>query len=181
MTVAARAPILCGVDSPILGAFLEGLLQVFAETGIRIESIETEESDTQDDQFITSVGLVGGLRGAFMLRSDASCAGSLLGSMLGDIRVPEGGGGLTEIQMAALGELCNQVAGRAATLLSDIGVEVDITPPTIISAPAMKSLAPDLRHSFRRVARGPFGRISLFLGFQKPTPRKRRAKGEKKG
>jgi CheY-specific phosphatase CheX len=154
---------------------------VFTETGIEIESIEDEEQDERDDQFITSVGLLGGIRGIFMLRSNDACASLLLRRMLGDIPVSKEAGNLTEIQMAALGELCNQVAGRASTLLSEIGVEADITPPTIICASAMKSLAPNLRFSFRRVARGPFGRISLFLGFQKSATRKRGMKGEKKG
>ena len=94
-----------GVDNPILRAFLDALQMVFTETGIEIESIEDEEQDERDDQFITSVGLLGGIRGIFMLRSNDACASLLLRRMLGDIPVSKEAGNLTEIQMAALGEL----------------------------------------------------------------------------
>jgi len=168
------------VHAEILAAFLDAVRQVLSETGVEIESIVPEEDRDTDDQVITSIGLTGGVRGIFILRTDTSSARNIIRAMLGEVRIALGGEGLDRIQMAALGELSNQICGRAITLLSETTAHCDITPPAVVAAQGMKSLVPDALSSSRREVRGPFGRISLFLGVQE-GPRKRRRRKEKNG
>lgn len=40
---------------------------------------------------------------------------------------------LDEISKSALGELCNMILGNTATLFSQSGINIDITPPTILT------------------------------------------------
>jgi len=154
------------VQQEILEVFVEAVRQVFRETDIAIESVDAGDVPEAEDNVIASVGLTGDLKGIFMLRTDTPSAANFLKAMTGGLRLTLRDDLLNEIQMAALGELSNQISGRATTLLFDRHLHCDITPPAIIAARQMQSLVPDLAASFSRTIRGPFGRLTLFLGLQ---------------
>jgi chemotaxis protein CheY-P-specific phosphatase CheC len=100
-------------------------------------------------------------------------AAGILKAMTGGIRLRIANDRLSEIQLAAIAEISNQIAGRAITLLSDIDLRCDITPPAVLAAPELQSLVPDLAETYRQTVRGPFGRLSIFLGiqrFEQPDP-----------
>jgi CheY-specific phosphatase CheX len=87
--------------------------------------------------------------------------------MSGTLRLSIENDRLSELEMAAFGEISNQIAGRAITLLADMDLHCDITPPTVIAAPQLQSLVPDLAESLRQTIRGPFGRLTVFLGISR--------------
>lgn len=150
----------------ILEAFVEAVRQVFLEMDITIDSVGPGDDTGPDDQVITSVGLTGDLKGIFMIHTDRVSAGNLLRAMTGGLRLSAQPERLSEIQLAALGELSNQISGRAVTLLSELDLRCDITPPAVLAAEKLTSLVPDLAASFRRSVRGPFGHLMLFIGVQ---------------
>jgi CheY-specific phosphatase CheX len=155
------------VEQKILEVFIEAIRQVFADTGITIDKVGAEEEPAAEDHVITSVGITGDLKGIFMLRTDTPSAAFILRAMTGGLRIAVTDR-FSEIHMAALGELTNQITGRAITLLFDRQVRCDITPPAVIAARQLQSLVPDLAVSFSRAVRGPFGRLTVFLGMQEP-------------
>jgi chemotaxis protein CheX len=148
----------------ILEVFVEAVRQVFQETDIPIDAVEEKDSSDAEDQVVTSVGLTGDVKGIFMLLTDTMSATRIVRAMTGGLRITLKDDMLNEIQMAALGELSNQISGRAITLLSDRELHCDITPPAVLAARQLQSLVPDLATSFRMTVRGPFGRLTLFLG-----------------
>jgi chemotaxis protein CheX len=154
------------VQRKILEAFIEAVQQVFIELDIVIDSVGTSADAGTDDQVITSVGLTGDLKGIFMIHTDMTSAAGLLRAMTGGVRLNAEPERLSEIQMAALGELSNQVSGRAMTLLSEMDLHCDITPPAVLAAEKLTSLVPDLAASFRRSIRGSFGHLTIFIGIQ---------------
>jgi CheY-specific phosphatase CheX len=156
------------VEQQILEVFIEAIRQVFRDTGIVIDTVGAEEKPSLEDHVITSVGITGDLKGIFMLRTDTPSASFILGAMTDGVRIVLEDDRFTEIHMAALGELTNQITGRAITLLFDRHVRCEITPPAVIAARQLHSLVPDMAVSFSRAVRGPFGRLTLFLGMQEP-------------
>jgi chemotaxis protein CheX len=156
------------VRQDILAAFVEAVTQVFRDTDIAIESVDPGDVFGSDAQVITSVGVTGDLRGIFMLRTDMAGAAGILKAMTGGIRLHIAHDRLSEIQLAAIAEISNQIAGRAITLLSDLDLHCDITPPAVLAARQLQSLVPDLAETFRQTIRGPFGRLTIFLGIQRP-------------
>ncbi len=54
-----------------------------------------------------------------------------------------------------MGEIANQVAGRAVTLLAAAGRRCDITPPTVVTADRVDSLLPGPLTAW--TVRGAFG------------------------
>jgi chemotaxis protein CheX len=151
------------VKNRVFETFLEALRQVFAETGLEIETALQDAEDSSIDQVVTSVGITGGVKGNLMLCTDYPSARNIIKSMMGRVRIPFPEKGLGEIQRTALGEMTNQISGRAVTLLSDYGMECDITPPVVLTADCLKPHVPDAVDSFSRAVRGPFGRLRLFL------------------
>jgi CheY-specific phosphatase CheX len=154
------------VGREILDVFIDAVRQVLGETDIAIDSVDEAAAADGEDQVITSVGLIGELKGVFMLCTDAPSAARILTAMTGGVRIQIADDKLTDVQMAAMGELANQISGRAITLLGTLDLSCDITSPTIVSAAQLQSRIPDIAVSLRRTVRGPFGRLTLHLGIQ---------------
>jgi CheY-specific phosphatase CheX len=164
------------VRREILGIFVEAARQVFREMDISVDSVGPTDAPDPEDQVITSVGVTGDLKGIFMLRTDTAGAQNILRAMTGGMGVTLREERLSEMQMAAIGELSNQIAGRAITLLEGSGLACDITPPAVMAARQLQSLVPDLAVSFRQAVSGAFGRVVLFLGLQESELRDFRPK-----
>lgn len=150
----------------ILGTLLEAVRQVFSDSDIPVDAVEPGSAADHETQVIASVGLTGGLKGIVMLGTDRAGARGIVRGMAGPVRVPEPAAGLGELELAAIGEFTNQVAGRVITLLSERGLACDITPPAVVAAAHLQSLVPDVAESARRTLRGPFGHLDVFLGIQ---------------
>lgn len=155
------------VRQEILAALVEAVRQVFKDTDIAIDSVEPGEPPGMETQVISSVGLTGDLKGIVMLYTDRAGALGIVRGMAGGVRFPESSAGFGELELAAIGEISNQIAGRAITLLFDQGLDCDITPPAVVAAASLQSLVPDVTESCQRTFRGPFGRLSVFLGIQR--------------
>ena len=152
------------VREQVADAFIDAVRQVLEETGIVIDGIGTPSSPEEEDQVVTSVGLVGDIKGVFMLLTDAASAASIARSMTGGMGIVLGDDVIDQIQMTALAELSNQISGRAITLLSAFDIHCDITPPAVLAARQLKSLVPDIARPFQRTITGSFGRLTLYLG-----------------
>ncbi len=142
------------------GVFLEALRQVFDETGIRLEGVERKRasrSTSAVEQVVASVGVTGEVRCNLMLCADNGSADGILRGMTAGLRLPADR--LGEFPRAAMGEIANQVAGRAATLLASLGRHCDITPPTVVTADRIDSLLPGPVSVW--TVRGAFGVLRL--------------------
>jgi CheY-specific phosphatase CheX len=170
LTSRWRSSILREVGREILDVFIDAVRQVLGETDIAIESVDSGDAHETEDQVITTVGLIGDLKGVFMLCTDTSSAASILKAMAGGVRIVVRDEMLNDVQMAALGELANQISGRAITMLNENDLSCDITSPTVVSATQLHSRVPDIAVSFRRTIRGPFGRLTLYLGMHSSGP-----------
>jgi chemotaxis protein CheX len=157
------------VQNKIFGIFQTALEQIFSETGIQVQSISPDDGKTFQDQVVTSIGIAGTVRGNFMLCTDYASANSIIRSMTGGVPVTFQSRGLGDLQKTALGEMANQISGRAVTILSEDGIECGITPPIIITAEKLQHHVPDLALSFSRVARGDFGFLRLFIALSTPV------------
>ncbi len=131
------------MEDIVPGVFLEALRQVFGETGIRLDSVELERSSRSDsavDQVVASVGVTGAVRCNLMLCADNGAADGILRGMTAGLQLPADR--LGEFPRTAMGEIANQVAGRAVTILASLGRRCDITPPTVVTADRIDRLLP---------------------------------------
>lgn len=80
------------------------------------------------NNIVILIGITGDIKGQAMLSLDKSVALSIVSSMMGGMELTE----LDNISKSALSELGNMILGNSATLLSNDGVKIDITPPTLM-------------------------------------------------
>jgi CheY-specific phosphatase CheX len=151
------------VENRVFRAFLQAIEQIFMETDIGIREVAPTGNESFLDQVITSIGIAGSVKGNFLLCTDFASANNIIRSMLRGVSIDFPEKGLGELQKTALGELGNQISGRAVTILSEEHVDCGITPPIIITAERLTSHIPDLGESFSRIVKGPFGAVRLFI------------------
>jgi CheY-specific phosphatase CheX len=129
------------VEDEVAGVFLEALRQVFAETGIGIAgmaAVGASRGSGSVGQVLASVGVTGELCCNLMLCADNRSADGILRGMTAGLPLPADRHG--EFPRAAMGEIANQVAGRAVTLLAAREIRCDITPPTVVTADRIDGL-----------------------------------------
>lgn len=148
------------VEDVVPGIFLEALRQVFSETGIALERLEPDPAPRGDEpaaEMAASVGVTGDLSCNLVLSVDNRSADGILRGMTAGLPLPDDR--LGEFPRAAMGEITNQIAGRAVTLLAALGRRCDITPPTVVTADRLDSMLPAPSASW--TVSGPFGILRL--------------------
>jgi len=167
LTCSGRPPILCTVQQQILGSLVDAVRQVFSDSGLPITDEQPADLSELQPQVIASIGLVGDFRGIIMLSTGQTAARAIARAMASGVRVPNADGLLSEIELAAVGEIANQIAGRTVTILSGRGVRCEITPPAVVAAAHLQSLVPRVEESLLYRFAGPFGSLEIFLGVQR--------------
>lgn len=112
---------------PFLEA-LKGVLEQFGAADIKRGNMAKNELMHVDTDITAVVGMVGQVRGNIAYSMAEDTANKIVSAMMMGMPVEE----LDAMGRSALGEFSNMVTGNASTLLSNSGVQVDITPPSII-------------------------------------------------
>jgi len=119
------------MDVKYILPFLESVKSVLEQFGVEdIKRGQLAKNDIMHvDQDITAVvGVVGQIRGNIAYSMSEETARGIVSAMMMGMLVEQ----LDEIGRSAIGEFANMVTGNASILLSNSGLEVDVTPPSII-------------------------------------------------
>lgn len=132
-----------------------------------IRTVESPVVAEADADMLATIGLVGAARGHFVLRFDSASAiafvaklSSCLGMEGNDPRDPR-------FRKEALGEIANQIGGRAIALLAEIGLDCMITPPTIIAGVAVNAVLPESDDKSAFTVAGGFGEFRCVLALKR--------------
>lgn len=87
-----------------------------------------KQSPLAPDNVMILVGITGEIRGQVTLSMKKQVAMDVASSMMMGMPVTE----LDEMSKSALSELGNMIMGNTATLLFNNGINIDITPPTLM-------------------------------------------------
>ncbi len=114
-----------------VNAFLKASTQVL-KTAAQIEFVTgapyIKTSPFTAENLIIVVGITGEIRGQAVISMSEELAKTVASKMMMGMPVPE----IDDMAKSALSELGNMIMGNAATLLFNDGVNVDITPPTLM-------------------------------------------------
>ena len=158
------------MNDDTIGAFSTAIANVLDEIGfdgfIVEDPILREETTGRDHQVSISVGLAGAISGFLLLQTGMDVAiahavrlSRLLGVVIDD---PDS---LGPMHKAALSEFVNQVSGRAAMYLSEMGIDADITPPTVITGERVSAGFGESLQFVDVGVRGPDGDLNVAVGF----------------
>jgi chemotaxis protein CheX len=114
-----------------INPFLEALTKVldqFGVSNIDIGALEKKERMLVTLDVTAIVGLVGDIKGNVAYSLSQETAKKIIATMMPGRPVTD----FDVLARSAIGELSNMVTGRASILLSNMGVNIDISPPSII-------------------------------------------------
>lgn len=81
------------------------------------------------DSIVVLIGLTGHIQGSINISLNKRLALKIVSAMMGGMEVKE----LDEIAKSAISELCNMMLGNAATIFYSNNINIDITPPIIMT------------------------------------------------
>lgn len=127
------------------------------EIGFSGFSLSDSASFAERVDLIATVGLVGGVKGHFIIRIGADSALGFVRTLSAHLGMhqenPEDNG----YRKAAIAEFANQVGGRATVLFEESGIECSITPPTLISGEGVETFSPESDQKYTFSVQGAFG------------------------
>mgnify|MGYP000916605696 FL=1 len=104
---------------------IEAMMQVKPSVGqVALRAVEN-----RGDSLLLKIGILGQFQGDVVFSFPQRVALRIVSVMMGGYPVSE----LDEMCCSAIAELGNMISGNASTMLYNEGIQVDITPPDIVS------------------------------------------------
>jgi len=119
------------IEADLLNPFITASTSVFSDlTGIELEKASVERKEMPDPSFRYAIllGIVGELEGQVTYSLSKDLSREVVKGILGDMLPAVIDRNLT----SGLGELGNMITGNAARQLEEQGVNIDISPPSVI-------------------------------------------------
>lgn len=112
--------------NPFIGA-AQKLLRDVCQLETRLQKPYLKEAMYEGDVLAVIIGITGNIKGQVILSLNITTACNIASKMMMGMQVDE----LNDMAKSAISELSNMILGNAATVLSQKGLSVDITPPSV--------------------------------------------------
>lgn len=110
------------------------VLKQIASLDAKLGKVYIKNSPYKSDNIIIIVGLTGKIRGQAIFAMSKDVALFIASKMMFGMPVSE----LDEMAKSAISELTNMILGNTATILYNKGVDVEITPPSLLMGENMQ-------------------------------------------
>ena len=120
-----------------INPFIEAAQEVFKtllDTDIKLGKVYLRDSPFSVCDMIIMIGVVGEIRGQVCLELSFETAEKIVSEMMGGIKDVD----MEEIGTSAIAELGNMIMGNTCTIFARNKINIDITPPTILSGDKIK-------------------------------------------
>lgn len=118
------------MDVSFINPFIEASSGVLTQFGVTFTTgkIRLKTSPLLAGKVSIIIGVTGMLRGQVLFNLEKDVALKVASSMMGGMEVKE----FDELSKSAISELVNMILGNAATIFYNKGLNIDITPPSLI-------------------------------------------------
>lgn len=120
-----------------INPFIEASLCVFKtllDAEAKLGKIYLKDSPYTVGDMIIMIGVVGGIRGQVCLELSLNTAEKIVSTMMEGITVSD----MDEVGKSAIAELGNMIMGNACTIFSKNRLNIDITPPTVLTGDSIR-------------------------------------------
>ena len=120
-----------------INPFIEAAQAVFKtllDTDTKLGRVYLKSSPFSVCDMVIMIGVVGEIRGQVSLEMTLETAKKIVSAMMGGIAVVD----MDEIAASAVSELGNMVMGNTCTIFSKNKINIDITPPMILTGDKIK-------------------------------------------
>ncbi len=108
----------------------QSVLKTLCNADIQLGKVYVKEPPYKAGQLIIVFGVVGKIRGQVCFELSQETAKGIASAMMGGMPVAE----LDDISKSAVSEMGNMIMGNTGILFAQKDVQIDITPPSLISA-----------------------------------------------
>jgi Predicted inhibitor of MCP methylation, homolog of CheC len=118
------------MDVKLVNPFIDSFTSVMPELGfgsVQIGKLSAKGREIVGSGVLVVVGIVGAVRGNVLYAIDCEAAKKIASTMMCD-EVEE----LDDTALSAISELTNMLTAHAATAFYNIGIEIDISTPTML-------------------------------------------------
>jgi chemotaxis protein CheX len=118
------------MDVMYINPFIEASNNVLSQFGISLTpgKIHLKTTPALSGKVCVIIGVTGNLKGQVFFNLEVDVALKIASYMMGGVEVKE----FDELSKSAISELINMVLGNSATLFYNKGLNIDITPPSLI-------------------------------------------------
>lgn len=119
------------MDVKYINPFLQSFLNIVPQFGIsniKKNKLSVKGKEIASSGVIMMVGIVGDIKGNVIYSTTDECAKRLASAMMMGMPVNE----FDELAQSAISELSNMLTANAATNFSELGLNINISPPTLI-------------------------------------------------
>lgn len=120
-----------------INPFIEASQNVIAQTTGFNSSIGKpyiKNAPYKNDNVMVLIGLTGKIYGNVVVSFSYDTAYKIVSAMMGGMQIQE----LDEMSKSAIAELCNMILGNTAMIFSQKNINIDITPPTVLTGENMQ-------------------------------------------
>lgn len=114
--------------NPFIGAS-QNIIKILCNIDAKIGKVHSRTLTEPYNQLLIIIGLIGKIKGRVSFEMPTDTAKNIASIMMSGMPVEE----LDEISRSAICEMANMIMGNASTMFSNIGLSIDITPPTLIT------------------------------------------------
>lgn len=151
------------ISEDALECFKISLLEVMNESGFHEATVGLEGIETDYSVLIT-IGFTGRVHGYLMLQTDLDSANNFVKILADYLGMKLDGDDFGDFHKSTFCEIANQISGRSTIHLSEIGLDTDITPPSIIVGSSIYSSISDFDVSQNFYLKDVFGVFKIFVG-----------------
>ncbi|MFA6504576.1 MAG: chemotaxis protein CheX [Treponemataceae bacterium] len=156
------------METSIRASFIEAATLILNEIGFTGLSVGNTKDDSRERiDMIAAIGLVGDLKGHFVISIGSNSILSFVKSVSGHLEMHNENPDDPHYRKALLGEITNQIGGRAVALLSLKGIECMITPPTVITGQGVETALPEADDRLTFPVWGTFGRFDCAIALKR--------------
>ncbi len=124
------------MDVKFMNPFVESFTTVMPQLGfenVQLGAMSEKDKEVEVNGIAVILGIVGAMRGNVVYAIDVESAKQIASVMMMGMPVEE----FDEMAKSALSELTNMLTANAATAFSNIGIEIDISTPTMLQGNEM--------------------------------------------
>lgn len=120
-----------------INPFIESSMSIINQTtGINptLGKIHVKKAPYKGDNVVVLIGLTGEIQGSVIITLNKVLACKIASAMMCGMPVAE----LDEMARSAISELCNMILGNTANIFYSNNINIDITPPTLMTGENME-------------------------------------------
>ena len=118
------------VDAKLVNPIIDAFMEVMPQTGFptpRRRKVYLQDKNIISNGVTVTIGFMRQMRGKVIYNMSEEAAKFVASTMMMGVPVTK----LSDLVQSSIREICNMLTARAATNFSQMGLTVDITPPTL--------------------------------------------------